>query len=90
LGSIRNFESALRDNLKEIDLEKFIGYTRRFPVVSVRKRVGFLLEELGCANKLLNPLRESIGEKRVLVLLNPYRESRQGRINKDWKIIVNR
>lgn len=90
LGSIRNFESALRDNLKEIDLEKFIGYTRRFPVVSVRKRVGFLLEELGCANKLLNPLRESIGEKRVLVLLNPYRESRQGKINKGWKIIVNR
>jgi predicted transcriptional regulator of viral defense system len=90
LGSMRNFESALPDALNNIDLEKFIRYLIKFPVVSVRKRAGYLLEKSGCQDKLLDPLRKSIGEKRVLVLLDPYNRSRQGKINKEWKIIVNR
>ena len=90
LGSIRNFEVALQDNLSSIDIEKFIQYLKKFPVVSVRKRAGFLLQELGCQNKVLEPLRKSIGEKRVLVFLDPYSQPRKGKINKEWKIIVNR
>lgn len=90
LGSIRNFELALQENLNSINLEKFIRYLRKFPVVSVRKRAGFLLEALGCQDKVLDSLRKSIGEKRVLVLLDPYSRSRKGKINKGWKIIVNR
>lgn len=90
LGSMRNPEIALQDNLNSIDIEKFIQYLKKFPVVSVRKRAGFLLEKLGCQNKVLEPLRKSIGEKRVLVLLDPYSQSRKGKINKKWKIIVNR
>jgi len=90
LGSIRNFEVALEDNLNSIDLEKFIRYLKRFPVISVRKRAGFLLEKSGCQDKVLEPLRKSIGKKRVLALLDPYSRSRKGKINKEWKIIVNR
>ena len=90
LGSLRNFELALQDNLNRIDIKKFIRYLKKFPVVSVRKRVGFLLQELGCQNKALEPLRKSIGKKRVLVLLDPYSRLRKGKINKEWKIIVNR
>lgn len=90
LGSMRNFELALQDNIDSIGIGKFIRYLRKFPVVSVRKRAGFLLEKLGCQNKLLDPLRKSISEKRVLVLLDPYSQSRKGKINKEWKIIVNR
>jgi len=90
LGSIRNFEAALQDNLSSIDIEKFIQYLKKFPVVSVRKRAGFLLQELGCQNKVLEPLRKSIGEKRILVFLDPYSQPRKGKINKEWKIIVNR
>lgn len=90
LGSIRNFELALQDNLNSINLEKFIRYLKKFPIASVKKRAGFLLEELGCQNKLLAPLRKSIGEKRVLVLLDPCSRSRKGKINKEWKVIVNR
>ena len=90
LGSIRNFEMALQDNLNSIDIEKFIQYLKKFPVVSVRKRAGFLLKKLGCQDKVLEPLRRSIGKKRVLVLLDPYSQSRKGKINKEWKIIVNR
>lgn len=90
LGSLRNFEVALQDNLGNIDLERFIRYLKKFPVVSVRKRAGFLLERLGCSEKMLKPLQKSIGEKRVLVLLDPHGPMRQGKINKEWKIIVNR
>lgn len=90
LGSIRNFEMALQDNLNSIDIEKFIQYLKKFPVISVRKRAGFLLQELGCQDKVLEPLRKGIGEKRVLVLLDPYSQTRKGKINKGWKIIVNR
>ncbi len=90
LGSLRNFELALQDNLSSIDIERFIQYLKKFPVVSVRKRAGFLLQELGCQNKALEPLRKSIGKKRVLVLLDPYSRLRKGKINKEWKIIVNR
>lgn len=90
LGSMRNFELVLQDNLSSIDLEKFIRYLKKFPVVSVRKRAGFLLQESGCRDKLLEPLRQSIGKKRVIVLLDPYSQSRKGKINKEWKIIVNR
>jgi len=90
LGSIRNFELALQNNLKEIDLEKFIRYLNRFPVISIRKRAGFLLDEFGCKNKLLDKLRESAGKRKPLVLLNPFNQSRQGKVNKEWQIIVNR
>lgn len=90
LGSMRNFEKALQDNLDSIDINKFIQYVIKFPVVSVKKRVGFLLQKFGCQENLLNPLRKSIGEKRVLVLLDPNSQSRKGKINKEWKIIVNR
>ena len=39
----------LKKNVAEIDLDKFISYLTRFPVVSVRKRAGFFLEQIGSA-----------------------------------------
>jgi len=90
LGSMRNFEIALQNNIENIDVEKFIRYLVRFPVVSVRKRVGFLLEGAGCSKQTLEPLRKAIGTKRVLTPLEPYKKSQKGKINKEWKIIVNR
>jgi predicted transcriptional regulator of viral defense system len=90
LGSMRNFEVALQDSIKNIDVEKFVKYLIKFPVVSVRKRAGFFLEKYGCSKDTLQPLRKAIGEKRVLVPLDPFRQTRKGKINKEWKIIVNR
>lgn len=90
LGSMRNFESALQTALKEIEVEKFIRYLKQFPVVSVRKRAGFLLDELGCKHKSLEGLKKSIGTAKTIVLLNPFSPSRQGKTNKEWQVIVNR
>ena len=88
--SFSNVANVLKENLAEIDLDKFISYLNLFPVVSVRKRAGFFLEAIGCKNNTLERLRKSIGREDTNVVLDPTNKSRKGKINKEWKIIVNR
>ena len=90
MGSFANLGTVLKDNMTEIDLDKFIRYLIRFPIVSVRKRAGFFLEEIGCKNTFLEKLKKTVGPKDTYVVLDPSNKSRKGKINKDWKIIVNR
>lgn len=90
MGSFASMGTVLKDNIDEIDLEKFVNYLIRFPVVSVRKRVGLFLEEIGCKNALLEKIKKNIGGKDTYVVLDPSNKSRKGKINKEWKIIVNR
>ena len=90
IGSFSNVANVLKENLAEIDLNRFISYLSRFPVVSVRKRAGFFLKEIGCKDTALERLRKSIGRKDTYVVLDPTNKSRKGKINKEWKIIVNR
>ncbi len=89
MGSFANMGTVLKDNIDGIDLEKFVDYLIRFPVVSVRKRVGFFLEEIGCKNSLLKKIKKNIGRKDTYVALDPSKKSRKGKINKEWAIIVN-
>lgn len=89
-GSLVNVRTTLRNNMGRIDLDRFIAYLLRFPVVSVRKRAGFFLEELGCRARRLTQLMKSIGDDDTYVVLDPRTKTRQGKTNKDWKIIVNR
>ena len=49
-----------------------------------------LLEKLKVQNSLLVVLKKNIGNEETYVALDPGRASRTGKINKDWKIIVNR
>ena len=88
-GSFENLKNVLKENIKKIDIEKFIDYLIKFPVVSVRKRTGYLLEKLNCPNKLLQKLKKSIGNETTYIVLNPENQSRKGKINKDWRIIIN-
>ena len=88
--SFENVQTVLKQNLKEIDLKKLITYLNRFPVVSVRKRAGFLLEKLKVKDSFLAPLKKNIGDEETYVALDPAKSSRKGKTNKDWKIIVNR
>lgn len=90
IGSFENIRTTLKDNLGKIDLAKFVRYLIRFPVVSVRKRAGFILEELGCEDSLCVKLKDNIGGEQSYVVLDPFNKSRKGRINREWKIIVNR
>lgn len=90
IDSFDNVQTTLRDNLKEIDLKKFIEYLTLFPVISVRKRAGFFLEKLGCKGSLLAILKKSIGNEQSYIVLDPTKKSRKGKIDREWKIIVNR
>src|SRR3990167_839495 len=88
--SFNNVANVFKENIKDIDLDKFIGYLNRFPVVSVRKRAGFFLEAIGCKDGALERLRKGIVREDTYVVLDPTNKSRKGKINKDWKIIVSR
>jgi predicted transcriptional regulator of viral defense system len=90
IGSFDNVRKTLKDSLGKIDLKKFIGYLTRFPVVSVRKRAGFILEDIGYESQLLRKLKWSLENDRTYVVLDPMVKSRKGKIDNEWKIIVNR
>lgn len=90
IGSFENIKSVLKDNIKKINPDKFIKYLRKFPVVSVRKRAGFLLEKLGYGDSFLSKLKKTIGSKQTYIVLDPTNKSRKGKVDKEWKIIVNR
>ncbi len=90
IGSFENIETVLKDNIKKINLDKFIRYLGQFPVVSVRKRAGYLLEKLGCKTLFLSKLKKTIGNEQTYVVLDPTNRSRKGKVSKEWRIIVNR
>jgi predicted transcriptional regulator of viral defense system len=70
---------------KKCDIKKLIEYTVIFPNITIRKRIGLILESLGVAEKLLRPLVKSVKKTAVSSLSG----SRKGTLNKKWRIIVN-
>jgi len=60
-----------------------------YPIVSVRKRAGYILEQLNCRNSYLKKIQKTIGSEKTYSLLGPSKPSRKGKLNKDWRIIVN-
>lgn len=89
IGTFKNVKKILEDNLKQINLNRFIKYLISFPVVSVRKRAGYILEQLNCKDSELEILQKNLGNKTTYSVLNPKVHSRKGKINKVWNIIVN-
>ncbi len=70
---------------KKCDVKKLVEYAARFPNVTVRKRVGVLLENARISEALLKPLARSV-ENTALSSLG---KSRKGKLNKKWKAIIN-
>ncbi|MFH0947460.1 MAG: type IV toxin-antitoxin system AbiEi family antitoxin [Elusimicrobiota bacterium] len=89
VGSFENIKEILKSNINKIDRQKFIKYLIAFPIVSVRKRAGYLLERINFDKTLLGKLKKSIGRKNTYVALNPTVSSRKGKIDKNWCIIEN-
>ncbi len=73
--------------IMEIDIKKLIKYAVKFPNLTLKKRVGFILDKAGINDELLEPLIEKI-QNTSLVALYPS-NSRCGPINKKWKVIEN-
>jgi predicted transcriptional regulator of viral defense system len=89
VGGLKRAFEILREQAraKSTDISKLIKYAARFPNPSLRKRVGFILEQNGVKERELEPLLKTI-RKTSLVTLYPSK-SRAGRINNKWKIIEN-
>ena len=90
LGSFNNIEATIKDNLDRIDIEKLIKYIKKYPVASVRKRAGYILEKLKCKTPSLQRLKATLGGESTYIVLDPAKKSRRGKIDKGWKIIDNR
>lgn len=71
--------------LKECNIKKLVEYAALFPIVTVRKRIGVILENLGIKPSVFSPLVKSIENTALSSLTG----SRRGEINKKWKVIIN-
>ncbi len=89
IGSFENIKKVLGNNLKQINMDKFIKYLILFPVVSVRKRAGYILETLNCRDSYLKKIQKTIGNEKTYTRLNPFKLSRRGKLDKDWRVIID-
>jgi predicted transcriptional regulator of viral defense system len=89
IGSFQNVKQVMDDNLRQINLNKYVRYLISFPVISVRKRAGYILEQLNCRDLHLKRIQRTIGSKKTYSLLDPSKPSRKGKLNKDWGLIIN-
>jgi predicted transcriptional regulator of viral defense system len=89
IGGLKRAFEILKEQARarETDIAKLIKYASQFPNPSLRKRIGFILEEAGIEDNELKPLLKTI-KKSSLVTLYPSK-SRAGRINNKWKVIEN-
>lgn len=89
VGGLKNAFYILKNQVvtKQINTKKFIGYASQFPIVSTRKRIGFLLDQVSFNGKELLPLMKTIEKTSLSNLFDL--KSRKGKINKKWRIIEN-
>ncbi len=89
VGGLKKAFEILKEKVgtKGVDITKLIKYATQFPNPSVRKRIGFILEQVGVKNKALESLLKSI-RKTSLVTVYPSK-SRVGKINNRWMVIEN-
>jgi predicted transcriptional regulator of viral defense system len=67
------------------DIKKLVDFASRYPSVTLRKRIGLILEEMGTSDKTLKPLLDSVQQTAISSL----NQSRKGKINQKWKVIMN-
>ncbi len=82
---IRKAFAVLKDQLDKLNKSLFVEYVSKYPVLRVRRRVGFFLEKLGADKRLLNKI--DVGEKGYTPLYDT--GSNKGEINNSWRIIIN-
>ncbi len=89
VGGLNKAFAIIREQAEsqKINLKKFIKYTMSFPVKSVQKRIGFILDECSIDNKLLSPLQKKIQNTSLITLYGS--KSRKGTIDNKWKVIID-
>lgn len=92
-GPVGGLKQALRifskaSLSKKTNLKRLVQYAARFPSISTRKRIGFVLEKGGVALSDLKPLLKTIKNSSTPVTLYGTK-SKKGVSNSTWRIIVD-
>lgn len=89
IGGLKRAFEILKEqaNDRKTNINRLIKYAVKFPNVSIKKRIGFVLEQAGLKDKTLEPLFKKV-RKTSLITLYPSK-SRKGKINRKWIIIEN-
>ncbi len=89
VGGLKTAFEILKEQAKnrKVNVGKLVKYAAKFPNISIRKRIGFVLEKAGINYKRLEPLLKTV-RNTSLVTLYPSK-SRKGKINTKWMVIEN-
>ncbi|MBI2139115.1 hypothetical protein HYU13_05990 [Candidatus Woesearchaeota archaeon] len=85
-GGMNEIGRCLKNALKDIDIEKMIGYAEKLGNKAVLRRLGFLLEIIGIGGSLLAGLKKGIG--RGYERIDPSLPKRN-HFNKEWLLDIN-
>lgn len=79
-------------DLKEVNLDKFLEYAIRFPIIITRKRIGYYLEKIGIPAAKLEQLQATIKDSRKDLLYDQATYSikhTKGDFISKWRLIKN-
>lgn len=87
VGGIKRALEILEGELekKRFDFRKFIRFAAKFPNITIRKRIGVMLEKKGYTDELLALLIKSVEDTAI----SSFTGSFKGKLNKKWKVIIN-
>lgn len=77
--------NILRSQMNNLDIDVLLKYVAQYPVQSIRRRIGYSLDQLSINENILNKI--DVGEKGYSPLY--YGRFNKGKINKRWRLIIN-
>lgn len=89
VGSLKKALDILKSQViaGKVDIKRLIKYAVRFPSISTRKRIGFVMEQCKVSDANLMPLLKSVRKTSLITLYGA--KSRKGAINDKWKVIID-
>jgi len=89
VGGLKQASEILGSQIKtrKVDVKKLVKYAFRFPSISTRKRIGYMLERIGISSVILKPLLKSVAKSSLWPFYGS--KSRKGTINQKWKLIID-
>jgi len=84
-GGIKELIACLEKSINELNKEKLLDYAVRIKSKAVLRRLGFILELIGC-NSILKAIKKNIGKG--FELLDPSLNKRNN-LNKKWLLDIN-
>ncbi len=90
LGGINRMLAVLEELSEEMDQNDIKELLTWYPHKSTLQRMGFLLEEIGCGESLIELIQERLQQSKFFpVLLSPKSKERPGAVDNTWKVDVN-